>query len=128
MKELGDGLFGVSCIPFCALGLAVNDTVALDPGGSRVTTLCAQSGHRVLRALLYPAPEPGLTAVRDGLTATGRRIGAAHEHHGDRFIVFDVGPGTHSAPLEQALMAGAQAQQLRWDWGDRIPFQVSGNG
>lgn len=126
LKELGDGLFRVSCVPFCVLGLALNDTVMLDSDGRRVATIRERSGHRVLRALLYPGRESELAAVRDGLSAVAHRTGAAHEHHGDRFMAFDVAPGTLSAPLEQALKAGAQAQQLQWEWGDTAPFQVSG--
>ncbi|BCJ47483.1 hypothetical protein GCM10010168_18410 [Actinoplanes ianthinogenes] len=123
--ELGDGRFRVCCIPFCALGLALNDIVTLDAAGRRVAAIHERSGHRVLRTLLRPAAEPELAVVRDGLSALAQEIGAAHEHHGDRFMAFDVEPGAPSTALEQALQAGAEAGQLEWDWGDATPFQVS---
>jgi len=94
----------------------------LDPDGRRVATGRERSGHRVLRALLHPAAEPELAAIRDGLSAVAHRTGAAHEHHGDRFIAFDIAPATDVEPLERALRA------VHWEWGDVAPFRVSGNG
>jgi hypothetical protein len=59
----------------------------------------------VLRTLLHPAAESELAAVRDGLSAIAHRTGAAHEHHGDHFMAFDVAPGASYGPLEKALQS-----------------------
>ena len=122
LKELGDGLFRIMCVPFCADGLAYQDVVALDPDGIYVHEVRQRSGHQVLRALLRPRDEAGLAAVTESLVAVARWLGVAHEHHGDRFIAFDVSVGMDPQPLIDSLQKAADDGHLYWEWGDNAPF------
>lgn len=123
LKELGDGLFRIMCVPFCADGLAYLDVVALDPAGIYVREVRERSGHRVLRALLRPAAdEAALSAFTESLVAVARWLGVAHEHHGDRSISFDIGVDLDSQPLIDCLQKAESEGHLHWEWGDNAPF------
>ncbi|GAB1691032.1 DUF4265 domain-containing protein [Krasilnikovia sp. M28-CT-15] len=117
LKNLGERLFRIVCVPFLTDGLAYLDVLALDPAGGPIR-VHERSGHRVLRVMWQPKEVSELAGFTDALVTVSEFLGIAHEHHGDRFIAFDIAPGVDAQELVGSLDKLAAEGHLNWEWGD----------
>jgi hypothetical protein len=120
LRQCGDGLYALCCIPFRTYGLALDDVVSLSPDGSRVDRLVRASGRRVLRALLSEE-----SRVADRLDSEIARLGLLREWSGDRHIAIDVPPGAGLAGVAQVLEAEVAASRAYGEWADVDAFMTS---
>lgn len=67
LRPADDGVFELSCIPFCVYGLAFLDLVTVTSDGRFVDTIVKKSGRRVLRVLLMESLGADLAAVVDSI-------------------------------------------------------------
>lgn len=128
LTSLSESTFQVSCVPFRAYGIALNDGVELDPLGRQVTRVVQKSGHRVFRAFFPPAlSSDGLSAILDPLVAACHAGGLQFEWSGDRHIAIDLPPGGRIDGVWQIVEQLASNGQAVWEWGDVETFRVSLN-
>lgn len=107
------------CIPFCAYGVALGDTVQLSGDGSTVVAITQRSGRRTLRVLV--PGDQGRVETRAAAAVIQQQAARADllsEWSGDRHVAIDVPPGATPTPLIDHL----ETNHVHWEWNDAKPF------
>lgn len=125
LRPLADGSYEVTCVPFRVYGLALGDTVALNPDGTRVAEILKSSGHRVFRIFLPRAlADSELKPARDAIVSAAAIDGLKSEWSGDRHVAIDVPPGRQVSAVWESIQPAISAQHAVWEWGDVEDFRV----
>jgi Domain of unknown function (DUF4265) len=124
LVPLDNGLYQVSCIPFCVEGLAFGDTVRLDEDRS-IQEIVTPSGHRVLRALAVQFEgEPRVDEIVATIKATVTELGLLSEWRRDRHVAIDVPPGVPADRLLDLLEQARAGELFEYEWADVGEFRL----
>lgn len=111
------------CIPFCAYGLALHDTVAISTE-SAVVALIRQSGNRALRALIADIAAERVKAIKTEIDARVARTGLLFEWSGDRHVAIDVSPDADAESIMDYFDIEEAAGFLTCEWSDVEQFRI----
>jgi len=122
LRPVGDGLFELTCIPFCVYGLSLLDQVTVTSDGRFVNTIAKKSGRRVLRILLMDSLGSRLNDLRAAIDAELRRLILSREWQGEKHVVIDVANEADLAVVFSLVGPLADDGDAHWEWGDALAF------